>query len=127
MAGRVQFAKFVLVGVVNSCWSYLLYAAFLYFGFNYWLASLLTIVLSVGFGFLMQGNVVFGGATYAALPRFVLVWIVIYALYLLVVTSAQWFGVNNYIGGLMALPLVACLSYVLQRRYVFQSSAKAEL
>ena len=82
----------------------------------------MTILLSIGIGFLTQGTLVFGGATRRALPRFIAVWVVIYGLYLLVVALAQRLGINNYIGGLIAAPMVACLSYVLQSRFVFQSS-----
>ena len=126
MGNLTQPIKFALVGLLNTGWSYLLYAAFLYLGLNYWLASFLTIVLSVSFGFLTQGNLVFGGATRKALPRFILVWVVIYAVYLVVVSAAQSVGVNNYLGGLIATPLVAVLSYILQRRFVFPPSSKAE-
>ena len=112
--------KFALVGILNTSWSYLVYAGLLYLGLNYWVASFLTIVLSVGFGFFTQGTLVFGGATRSALPRFLIVWAAIYAAYLLVVSLAARQGINNYIGGLLATPLVAVLSYVLQRRYVFR-------
>jgi putative flippase GtrA len=122
----IQPIKFALVGLLNTGWSYLLYVVFLYLGLNYWLASFLTIVLSVGFGFLTQGNLVFGGATRKALPRFILVWVVIYAVYLVVVSVAQHGGINNYLGGLIATPLVALLSYILQRRFVFPPSAQAK-
>jgi putative flippase GtrA len=122
MDKRWQFLKFGLIGVFNTGWSYLLYALFLYLGMNYGPASLLTILLSIGVGFLTQGTLVFGGATRRALPRFIAVWVVIYGLYLLVVALAQRLGINNYIGGLIATPMVACLSYVLQSRFVFQSS-----
>jgi putative flippase GtrA len=127
LMGRLsQPIKFALVGVLNTGWSYLLYAALLYAGLNYWLASFLTIALSIGFGFLTQGNLVFGGATREALPRFILAWFVIYGVYLLVVSTAQHLGINNYLGGLIATPLVAVLSYILQRRFVFQPSSKVE-
>lgn len=111
--------KFILVGALNTSWSYVLFALFIFVGLNYFLASLLTIVLSVGFGFFTQGTLVFGGATREALPRFILVWALIYASYLLVVGAAEAIGINNYLGGLIATPVVAILSYVLQRRFVF--------
>jgi putative flippase GtrA len=126
MSNLIQPAKFAVVGLLNTGWSYLLYATFLYFGLNYWVASFLTIVLSVGFGFLTQGNLVFGGATRKALLRFVLVWVLIYTVYLAIVSVAENVGINNYLGGLIATPLVAVLSYILQRRFVFAPSAPAE-
>lgn len=114
--------KFVAVGLFNTGWSYLLYAGLLFVGLGYWAASLVTIVLSVGVGFLTQGNLVFGGATRDALPRFLVVWTLIYITYLVVVGTAQRFGMNHYLGGLLATPVVVTLSYVLQRRYVFRAT-----
>lgn len=123
---RSQVVRFALVGILNTGWSYFLYAALLYLGLGYSAASFLTIVLSVGFGFVTQGTLVFGGASRDALIRFVFVWVLIYAIYLVIVASAERFGVNNYIGGLIATPVVACLSFLLQRKFVFRPQIEAE-
>jgi hypothetical protein len=37
-----------------------------------------------------------------------------------VVAIADYLGINNYIGGLIATPMVVCLSYILQRHFVFR-------
>lgn len=116
----LQPLKFILVGVVNTAWSYALYAALLYAGFSLGLASLLTIAGSVVFGFLTQGCLVFGGTSTRAIARFATVWAFIYVVYLGIVLMAERCGINNYWGGLLAVPMVAVLSYVLQRHFVFR-------
>lgn len=119
----LRFVKFALVGLLNTGWSYGLYAGLLYVGLGYGLASLLTIVLSVFFGFLTQGKLVFGGTSYESLLRFIAVWVLIYGAYLGVVIGAGHLGLNSYVGGLIATPMVAVLSYVLQSRFVFRPRA----
>jgi putative flippase GtrA len=119
-SGWQQPLKFILVGSINTVWSYALYAALLYVGLGFGLASLVTILGSIAFGFLTQGHLVFGGASSEAVGRFIAVWMLIYVIYLGVVWTAERFGINNYWGGLMATPVVATLSYLLQRYFVFR-------
>lgn len=116
----LQPLKFVLAGAINTIWSYALYASLLYAGLGFGLASLLTIVGSVAVGFFTQGHFVFGGASARAVGRFVVVWVFIYAAYVWVVWLAEQSGINNYWGGLLATPMVAVLSYLLQRHFVFR-------
>lgn len=118
---RGRFARFVVVGLFNTFWSYLLYAAFLYIGLSYGIASLLTIIISVAVGFLAQGTFVFGGARREALPRFILVWIAIYLAYIGVIRISSAAGLDHYVGGLIGTPVAAVLSYFLQLHYVFRS------
>lgn len=121
-----RILRFVLVGVLNTGWSYVLYAGLLYSGLGFVLASLLTILLSVGFGYLTQGHLVFGGTSRAALFRFIAVWVLIYGVYLMVVELVHRFGASYYLGGLIATPVVAGLSYLLQSRFVFRPHLEVE-
>ncbi len=115
-----QPMKFILVGTANTICSYVLYAILLYIGLGFVSASFLTLIGSIVVGFLSQGYFVFGGLGIDAMGRFIIVWIFIYAVYLCMVWTAEQLGINNYWGGLLATPMVAALSYVLHRKFVFR-------
>src|SRR5690242_21327465 len=59
---HIRFLRFVLVGVMNTAFSYLVYALALLVGLNYALASLIAVVAGVFFSFRTQGTLVFGNA-----------------------------------------------------------------
>ena len=55
---KLQFVRYVLVGIGNTAFGYGAYAAFLFVGFEYRLASLFALVLGILFSFTTQGKVV---------------------------------------------------------------------
>ena len=118
--------RFLLVGALNTGFSYALYAALVYAGLGVALPSLVALLAGIVFSYATQGRLVFGHPSKAAFVRFVAVWIVIYAAYVATVLAAGRFGVGAYAGGLIATPLVAVLSYVLQARFVFQPATGIE-
>lgn len=119
-----RLLKFGVVGAVNTLWSYLLFAALIYVGVGNAVASLIALVAGIGVGFLTQGSLVFGHLSRGALVRFVLVWAVIYGVYVGVVAATNAAGYTSYVGGAVAIPVVAVLSYLLQSRFVFSRSAQ---
>jgi len=114
-----RFIRFGAVGALNTLWGYLIFAGLIFAGIGYVIASLLTIVVSILVSFFTQGRFVFGHLSGGAFRRFVLVWLIIYLAYLGVLTIGHALGLNSYIGGLLAIPVIGVLSYVLQRRFVF--------
>lgn len=118
-----QALRFAVVGLGNTVASYGVYAAMLWLGLGYVLAGLVSIVCGIAISFTTQGTLVFGGATRAAFVRFVLVWAALYSIYIGVVAVAERsFGLNSYVGGLVALVVTTALSFVLQRSFVFRAS-----
>ena len=116
--------RFAFVGGMNTIIAYGAYAALLGLGVRLSMASLGSLVVGIFVGFSTQGALVFGNATIGAFARFVAVWAAIYCSYLAIVLSAQEFGLNNYLGGLVALPVVTALSYFLQSRFVFRNRGR---
>jgi len=55
-----EFARFVLVGVLNTLFSYFLYGSLILIGLNYKYAVLLATILGVLFNFQTTGRLVFG-------------------------------------------------------------------
>lgn len=120
-ATLVQFIKFGIVGVLNTAFSYAIYAALLYVGLNYALANLGAVVLGILFSFRTQGSLVFNQTDPRLLPRFILAWATIYAINILLISQFITLGFNAYIAGALMLPVSAVLSYVIQKYFVFRS------
>jgi glycosyltransferase involved in cell wall biosynthesis len=117
---RHRVLRFLVVGVVNTLFSYAVYAAFV-FGTSVRWASLVSLIAGILFGFLTQGKIVFLGFGKWSFLKFLLVWAALYHVFVVLVLLAESVGLNNYLGGAMATPVIAVLSYLLQSRFVFPS------
>ena len=115
-----RFARFLLVGVLNTAFGYGMYAALLWLGLAPYLAVGIGTVLGVLFNFQSTGRLVFASAHPGRLPRFVLVYAFMYFVNvgcLSLVMSRT--GLNAYVAGAVMLLPVAILTFFLQRRFVF--------
>jgi putative flippase GtrA len=111
--------RYLLVGVGNTLLGYGAYCLSLIGGLSVPSASLVAIIFGVTISFLSQGIVVFGNVTIRAMFRFVANWIVMYVVYVGVVTALQRAGVSPYIGGLVAFVPTTVVSYFVLRDFVF--------
>ena len=117
-----QSLRFIVVGMVNTAFGYGIYALFLFIGLSVVFASLFALLVGIAFGYTTHGAMVFGNSSNGAFIRFVAVWLVIYGAYLSTVTVAQHFGLNAYLGGIVATPIVTLMSFYLQRQFVFRDT-----
>lgn len=117
--------RFLVVGVLNTAVSYGVYALLLALGLNLPWAGLLSLAAGVSIGFLAQGRLVFGQLSCASLLRFGLAWAVMYGVHLGIVTGLLQFGVSPYAGALVALAVLALLSYFVLRDFVFVPQPKS--
>ena len=115
--------RYLLVGVGNTLLGYGAYSLSLAGGLPVPVASLVAVITGVIISFFSQGLVVFGNVTIGAMLRFVANWMVMYALYVGVVTALQHAGVSPYLGGLFAFVPTTILSYFVLRDVVFNSRA----
>jgi putative flippase GtrA len=121
-AKAIQVFRFVLVGVLNTSFSYLIYAAFLFVGLGYQLANFLALVVGILFSFKTQGHLVFDNPDNRLLGRFVLSWAAIYLCANTVIGQIIAFGYDPYTAGALALPVTVALSYLTQKYFVFRQS-----
>jgi len=119
-----QSFRFVIVGAFNTTIAYCLYALFIFLDFSVAAASDLSLVINLGISFTTQGSIVFGHLSFGALLRFIVVWLSMYALYVLTVLTLKQYGLNAYAGGLVATVLVTLVSFFLQRHLVFRSGRR---
>jgi putative flippase GtrA len=122
-AKEIRIIRFVLVGVLNTTFSYLLYAGLLFVGLSYQLANLLALLVGILFSFKTQGHFVFGNHNNRLLGRFVLSWAVIYVCVIILIGRIIAFGFDAYTAGALALPFSVALSYLTQKYFVFRQSA----
>lgn len=110
--------RFLVVGVLNTGFSYSIYAFFVFVGLDYKLANLLSLLLGIAFSFKTQ-SMVFGNRDPRLILRFASAWFVIYLINIAVIGALIRLGMNAYWAGVLALLPVALMSYAVQRWWVF--------
>ncbi len=117
---RVEFARFLLVGVVNTGFSYAVYALLLYAGMVYYAANFGAMAAGVGFSFLTQGRLVFRNRDGRLIFRFTAGWVVIYGINIgIIALLLRWLDLNAYAAGALALLPITLISYFVQKFLVF--------
>lgn len=114
-----RLVRYLMVGTLNTGFSYLIYAVGLFLGLSYMTANLVSCVLGVLFSFKTQGKFVFNDANNPRLWRFIFIWAVLYVLNIGLIKLFLNVGLNAYLGGALALPVMVMLSYFAQRMFVF--------
>lgn len=118
---RFEFARFIVVGIVNTFACYVVYAIFLLLGANFALASLMALVFGIVMSFLMQGKFVFYNRSRSLIFRFLVVAALNYGVNISLIDSLKNLGFNPFLGGFFALPLGSVLSYLGSRYFVFRT------
>ena len=116
---RHQFLRFVLVGIGNTAFSYGAYAALLFVGFEYRVASLLALVLGIAVSFTTQGTVVFRNATRVTLVKFVVAWVLLYLFNISLIALLMRSSLSAYVAGAVATVPVTLVSYFVLKFAVF--------
>ena len=112
--------RYIAVGGVNTLSSYLVYLIFLGLGCRFYVANLGSLVFGVCVGFLLQGRLVFGVRDGRRFLPFVACWTIIYFMQLGLLWLLVTWGVAPAIGGLLILPPVWVLGFVMQKMLVFR-------
>lgn len=116
---RGQLVRFGLVGVLNTGFSYAIYAALLALGLPYAAANLGALLIGIVFSFRTQGRLVFLNDDKQRFLRFVAVWAAIYVVNVTLIGLFVSFGVGAYAAGAVALGPIVLLSFVAQKYFVF--------
>lgn len=112
----------MIVGSVNTLFSYCVYAFLLFVGWNYAMASLCALLLGFLFSFRTHAAYVFRQTAARRFPRYATSWFAIYVLNTLIIWLLINAGMNPYAAGAMAVIPIAMLSYLTQRLFVFRPS-----
>ena len=122
---KYQFVKFLLVGGLNTGFSYGIYAALLYLGLDYVIANLGALLLGILFSFRTQGQLVFGNHDGRLIFRFAAAWGAIWLANIALISVLIHAGVNAYWAGALALVPITVASYFVQKFVVFGASRTA--
>lgn len=114
------FVRFVLIGILNTAFGVGVYCLFVYWGIPYRSAVLLSTILGVLFNFKTIGAFVFKNTKKQLLFKFVAAYVIVYLVNIgLINRLLELTELNEYIAGIIATPIVAIVSYSLQKRFVF--------
>ncbi len=114
--------RFLLAGILNSLFGFLIYGLVIVLFDKVWLALLAGICAGIVFNFLTTGGFVFRDTSLERVPRFVLCYLLIYAAnYLLITILINWVD-SAILAQALLTPFVAVFSYLLMARFVFHGS-----
>lgn len=114
------FIKFVLVGIVNTMFGYGLFALLLFCNIHYALASILATIISVLFNFKTTGTLVFENKDNSRILKFISVYCLTTILSISGLKIAKIFGLNLYFAGFVLTGIMAIVTFILQKKYVFK-------
>jgi putative flippase GtrA len=119
-----RFALFLAVGVLNTAFGYVVFAAFILLGSPNAVAVAGMTVLGCLFNYVSYGRIVFAHRGRSRLARFVGSYVVVgVANGLLLELVVMGLGFSPLIGQFFCIPVMAVLSFVLQRTWVFGDRA----
>lgn len=117
---KKQILRFLFVGAVNTVIYFILYSIFVFVGFDYKLAVLFATILGILFSFHTLGRFVFYNNDKKLIYRFILVYTALYLVNILCINIFESVFSNYYISGFIASLLIAVLTFILNRNYVFK-------
>jgi putative flippase GtrA len=118
--GRYSSLRFLLVGVLNTAFSYAVYALLITIGLPIAWASLGALLIGVVWSFMTQGKIVFKKLSKASFFKFVLNWTVIYFLNVELIYKLIQFNMNAYSAAAVATIPVTIISYFSMKYIVFK-------
>lgn len=116
------FVRFLIVGGLNTLFSYCIFALLLMMGIPYPLAVLIASIVGILFNFRTYGALVFGSHDDRLLLRFFAVYAVCYLLNLAPLAWARHHGLSLYVAGAVVAIPVAFVAYTLNRLFVFRKT-----
>jgi putative flippase GtrA len=122
-----QFVRFLLVGVINTLFSYSIFTLLIFVGLDYRYAVLVSTIMGILFNFKTLGTLVFKRKNNNKLIfRFISVYTVIYLLNVEALRIADSVNVNIdqkvkiiFAGAILVIPS-SIISYVLNKFFVFR-------
>jgi putative flippase GtrA len=116
------FIKFILVGTVNTLFSYAVFSLLIFCGLHYTLALLIATVLGVLFNFKTFGKLVFRNTNNKLFFKFILIYAALYLFNVVALKILLSYAINVYVAGMITTIIAALLSYILNKEFVFKEA-----
>jgi putative flippase GtrA len=114
-----QFLQYLIIGGINTLFGYGIFCLLIYMAVHYSVAILISTVLGVLFNFQTTGRLVFQSKDFSRVGRFLMVYLVLYITNVLWLWLVVRMGISPYVGGALAILPIACLGYLLNKKFVF--------
>lgn len=112
--------RFILIGIVNTIFGYLIFIILYYFLFNKEIALTLGFIISILFNYQTISNYVFNDSEQKKLIIFILIYIFTYFLNLLhLYITVDIYNINVYLAQFMTLLYLPAVSFYLNKNYVY--------
>lgn len=123
----IRLVRFLVIGAVNTAFSYVIYALLVLIGLHYSLATLISTILGIIFNFFTTGRIVFRNMDNRRIIRFILVYILTYLVNVLFLKGlVDGLSMDKLLAGALVTLPVALLSYYLNSIWTFRDSASNE-
>ncbi len=118
---NTQFVRFLAVGVLNFTFGYGCYLLLLRLGMSDSMALLGATLAGILFNFKTTGVLVFNSRDNALIGRFILMYVVLYAINLATIKTLIALHLSASVAGGISFPFMAVLAYILNKRFVFRN------
>lgn len=121
-----RFLRFLAVGALNAAFGYGVFCAVFAFTGHSLAAVTISTIAGVLFNFRSTGVIVFGSSDSRLLTRFIAVYALLFVVNALALRALEALGAGAIFAQAGLTPLLAVLSYVLNRDFVFAKHKSAE-
>lgn len=114
-----KLIRFIIAGVVNTLFGWLIYSLFILINVEPWLALIISTVVGILFNFITIGGYAFKNLKISKLPLFILSYIIVYLINILLIYLLKIYIPNLIVLQLLLTPILALISYFLLSKKVF--------
>lgn len=115
-----ELITFIIAGSINTLVGYGLFCLFIFVGLNHIIAITLSFCCGVLFSFQTIGRFVFRARNTRILIKFIILYIGLYFLNVALLEALKYFSSNWYLNGLITTIIVAAVSFICNKLWVFR-------
>lgn len=115
-----QFFKFIISGLLNTCFGFLVFAALDTTNLETWKILLLSNLTGIIFNYLLYGNFVFKDVATGSFIKYLITYLVIYFLQLILIKILDPYTHGRLMAMLVALTPITIINYFLLKKFVFK-------